>query len=197
MRTEYYITLNKNPQIQLRWLLPLIKRAVETGEGITTKEPLPLKGLGYTLYFSPEVRINSDGELTLSLKWEDGGETYRQKIPIIREESNLVSGTFVYFFLCPFGYKSKKLFYVGGGFRSRRSFRHRYRAQLKSRWGRESDYFCEEPPNRRYGKEYYRGKLTPYGKRCKRYEERQEKGLKALEKFLGTSSQKLSKKPKK
>lgn len=184
MRTQYYYSLHQNPLIRLCWFLPLIKRAVATGVGVTTKEPIPLNGLDYTLYFTPEVKTGADGLITLSLRWEDEGESYTQHIPIIQEESNLVSGAYVYYFLCPFGYKSKKLFYIANKFRSSRAFRHRYYTQKKSRHQRETGYLSQDEPYRRYGKMYYRDKVTPYGKRCIRYEDRQERGLEALSGFL-------------
>ena len=191
MRTTYYTILHQNPQIRLCWFLPLIKRAVETGKGITTKEPIPLNGLDYTLYFVPEVQAGANGEITLSLQWEDEGETYRQQIPILREESNLVSGSFVYYFLCPYGYKSKKLFYIGCKFRSRRSFRHGYSSQNQSHHQRDINSTPE--PYRRYGKQYYRDKLTPYGKRCKRFEEKEERQFEAIMTFIGKCGKRISK----
>ena len=180
MRDSYNRELYQNPQIRLRWFLPLIKKAVETGEEITTQDPVPLNGLDYTLYFIPKVKTDADGQITLYLRWLDGGEIYRQRIPIIREESNLIPGTFVYFFLSPSGHKSKKLFYICNLFRSRRSFVHIYFEQKRSRLQRQTEQLSRDEPYRRYGKTLYRGKLTPYGKRCARYEKQQEDGLEFL-----------------
>lgn len=179
MRTTYYTNLYQNPQIRLCWFMPLIRRATETGEGVTTKNPLPLRGLDYTIHLTPEVRV-ADGRITLTLRWEDEGEQHSQTIPIVRRESNLIRGSFVYYFLCPFGYKAKKLFYIGSSFRSRRAFPHRYRQQTLSRQRREVARGNGEEPFRRYGKEYYRGKITPYGKRCKRFLENEERSLQAF-----------------
>lgn len=170
MRRTYYTILHQNPQIRLCWFVPLIKRAQSTGKSVTTKEAIPLNGLDYTLYFVPKVTAGADGEITLYLSWEDDGEQHRQQITILQEESNLVAGSFVYYFLCPHGYKCKKLFYIGNRFRSRRSFRHSYGRQRQSHHQRAISPYPE--PYRDYGKRYYRGELTPYGKRCLRYEER-------------------------
>lgn len=179
MRTHYYRELYQNPQIRLCWFLPMIRRAERTGEGITTKEQIPLRGLDYTIYFKPEVKT-SGGSLSLTLRWEDEGEQHSQTIPIVREESHLISGSFVYFFLCPFGYKAKKLFYIGSSFRSRRAFSHRYYRQNLSRQRREVSKGSGDSPYRRYGKEYYKGRITPYGKRCKRFLENEERSLQAF-----------------
>ena len=112
MRTEYYRNLHSNPSIRLKWFVPLIERAIETGKEITTKKAISLNGYDYTLYFTPAVRTDPDGQISLTLKWRDEGESYTQTITIVQEESNLISGSFVYYFLCPYGYKSRQLFYI-------------------------------------------------------------------------------------
>ena len=53
---------------------------------------------------------------------------------------------------------------------------------MESRHSRAISY--REEPYRKHGKEYYRGKLTPYGKRCIRYEVREQSIFGELEKFL-------------
>ena len=190
MRKVYYTNIHRNPSICLRLFLPLIKRAVETRQRITTKESIPINGLDYTLYLTPVVNIFGDGIINLTLKWEDDGETYKQHITLIEEESNLVSGSIVYYFLSS-GFKCRKLFYIGGRWRDRRSFRHKYESQSKSHLQRTFNHLPE--PYRRYGKEYYRGKLTPYGKRCMRYEERGNRKFKALTNFLSWMSKRTGK----
>lgn len=180
MRTTYYSSLYHNPQIRLCWFMPLIRAAERTGRAYGFKEPVELSGWDYSLYLTPEIRIDEDRLLSLTLRWEDEGEQHSQTIPIVRRESNLIRGSFVYYFLCPFGYKAKKLFYIGSSFRSRRAFPHRYRQQTLSRQRREVARGNGEEPFRRYGKEYYRGKITPYGKRCKRFLENEERSLQAF-----------------
>lgn len=186
MRKEYYTNLHSNPSISLRWFIPLIRRVVETGEAVTTKKPIPLNGLDYTLYFTPVI-MSREGAINLILKWEDEGETYRQSITILKEDSNLIPGSSVYYFVCPFGYKSRKLFYIANRWRSRRSFSHSYSSQNQSHHQRTFNHLAE--PYRRYGKGEYRGKLTPYGKRCLRYEQKEEG---AEEAFLVYAAKTLS-----
>lgn len=188
MRTEYYTNLHSNISIRLNWFVPLIKRVIDTGKAITTKDPFSLKGLDYAITFSPVVDIDIDGLITLTMEWRDEGQLYKQRIPILQEDSNLISGSFVYYFLCPYGYKSRQLFYIANRWRSRRSFRHSYNSQNKSHQQRIFNYSPE--PYRRYGKEYYRGELTPYGKRCLRFEEKEER---ADEAFLGRAAKILLK----
>lgn len=173
MRTEYYRNLHSNPSIRLNWFVPLIKRVIETGKEVTTKKPLSLKGLDYTITFFPVVAIDIDGLITLTIEWRDEGQLYNQRIPILQEESNLISGSFVYYFLCPYGYKSRQLFYIANRWKSRRSFRHSYNSQNQSHLQRSFNHSPE--PYRRYGKGHYRGELTPYGRRCLRFEEKEER----------------------
>lgn len=173
MRKEYYRNLHSNPSIRLSWFMPLIKRVIETGKEVTTKKPLSLKGLDYTITFFPIVAIDTDGLITLTIEWRDEGQLYKQLIPILQEESNLISGSFVYYFLCPYGYKSRQLFYIANRWRSRRSFRHSYSNQNQSHLQRSFNHSPE--PYRRYGKKRYRGELTPYGKRCIKFMEKEER----------------------
>ena len=173
MRKKYYRNLHSNPSIRLNWFVPLIKRVIETRKEVTTKEPLSLKGLDYTITFFPVVAIDIDGLITLTIEWRDEGQLYKQRIPILQEDSNLISGSFVYYFLCPYGYKSRQLFYIANRWKSRRSFRHSYNSQNQSHRQRTFNHSPE--PYRRYGKEYYRGELTPYGRRCLRFEEKEER----------------------
>lgn len=176
MGAYYYKSLHNNPQIRLCWLSQMVKAAVRDGASHGT---LKIDGWGYTLSLSLDIRA-ADGRVALTLKWKDEGERHSQTIPIVRRESNLIRGSYVYYFLCPFGYKAKQLFYIGGSFRSRRSFPHLYRLQTLSRQRREIAKGSGEQPYKRYGKEYYKGKITPYGKRCKRYEENEERALLAF-----------------
>lgn len=181
MRERYYKEIHLNPAIRVADFLPLIRKAVRDGGRVGYSAPLTLYGYNYILTLSPEVCAGEDGTITLTLIWNDGGQKYRQRIKILPDESHLIAGTYVYYFLCPFGYKSKKLFYVGGVFRSRRTFRHEYKGQNQSRRDRKIKHLTDKgDPYRDYGKPYYKGKLTPYGKRCERYEERQKESITAF-----------------
>ena len=95
-------------------------------------------------------------------------------VTIIERAANLGKGV-VRFFLCPITHKPcRKLYLYGDRFISLRAMRGAmYRSQIKSKLDRvmpsgwASDDFI---PYKRYGKMYYRGRLTPYGKRIERYE---------------------------
>lgn len=183
MRTGGHTNIvQRIPRLTLSRLLLLIRQADSTGRTTTTEQPQRLRGNGYALYYLPRVSKGADGRLLLSIRWVYDGEerAHVQEVPIIREESHLVPGTYVYYFTCPSGCKCKKLFHVGGRFLSRRAFPHRYYEQGRSRQQRATDSLTERQPYRNYGKEYYRGRLTPYGARCIRYEYRQLMAMEAL-----------------
>ena len=185
MELTYYKTLKSNPHFSLKDLSPLIKRGV-TEQKAYIASGLPLGGLSYSFAFDPST-------MELTIEWTDEDEeTYKRKIQIVAERSNLPSlnGSVVYYFVCPrTGHKSRILYKVGSYFWSRRAFKAVYPQQMESRHSRAISY--REEPYRKHGKEYYRGKLTPYGKRCIRYEVREQSIFGELEKFLERSNKRL------
>lgn len=182
-RTKYYINLYSNPYIRLKWFLPLIKKIATTKKAYSLTDAITIRGMDY--YFKLSVRGYMDGGIIyLTLIWEDQGSEYNQKIRVLEERSNLIPGSSVYFFLCPYGFKSKVLFYIGNLFQSRRAFKHHYHSQNQSKRQRINGYFSVDSPIKPYGKVYYKGRLTPYGKRCLRYEEQQEQATGGLLKVL-------------
>lgn len=130
-------------------------------------------------------------ELTISFEDEDGKKIERN-IQVLEERSNLpsLSGSKVYYFICPRqGVKCRILYRVGSYFWSRRAFNAVYPVQMESRQGRQIRY--REEPYRRNGKHYYRGKITPYGKRCIRFEQHEEGALEAMGKLLSRYDKRL------
>lgn len=162
----YYKEINHNARIDVKTFVPLIK-AARNGVKVTSETPLVVEGLFYKLKLEPIIEIDGQERITLTLKWEDDKEQLSQTITIIKEESHLVAGTYVYYFLCG-SEKCKKLFYIKNEFKSRKTFPHRYESQTQSpkqRYEARVRY-----PYRRYGKTRYKNKLTPYGKRCTQFE---------------------------
>lgn len=175
MRTQYNLLLNANPSLRLRWFVPLIKAAEKWGR-VYQEKYIVLSvtdsgsGSSYTLSITAEVEVTDT--ILLTLRWKDEGAQQTQTIWILKEESHLISGSYVYFFFCD-GYKSKNLYYICSKWKSRRDFPHRYYDQIITR--RRRQLRPKESPYKDYGKEYYRGKITPYGKRCKKYDAREYK----------------------
>lgn len=174
----YYKNLNSNPHFTLRNFAPLIKGAIKEGKEMCYTKPLELGEVNYIISFEPK-------KMMFTIAWTEKGEKYEYKVKVLQERSNLpsLSGSMVYYFVCPrTGQKARVIYRVGNYFWSRRALRTRYYLQTQSRSSRTTSY--REDPYRKYGKEYYRGKLTPYGKRLLRYDEHEQKQVSELYNFL-------------
>lgn len=124
------------------------------------------------------IRAKMDNaRMVLSLKYMVNNEKIMQyDVAIIEKAANLGKGV-VRFFLCPITHKPcRKLYLYGDRFVSRRAMRNvMYRDQTESKIARLIPFGMDngaKNPQRRYGKPYYRGKITPYGKRLERYEKK-------------------------
>lgn len=124
-----------------------------------------LWGLSYRITYEEE-------RAALLFKWTDqGGEVRKVRVKIQEERSNLGRGS-VYYFLCPVtGERCRKLFLDGKVICSRRAFRHHYELQegtkLDRAYIRLRKLMGAEEKSR---KAYYRGRLTPYGRKLLRDE---------------------------
>lgn len=125
---------------------------------------------------SNSIRAKMDNtKMVLSLEYVINGEkTMRYNVNIVERAANIGNGV-VRFFLCPKAYTlCRKLYLYDGMFVSRRALRGAmYSSQTKSKWDRAMYNGClreDFVPYKRYGKLYYRGKLTPYGKRIERHQ---------------------------
>ena len=161
----YFKNIENNAFIEIKTIVPLIKSARKDHKA-TTGKPITAVGYSYILLLEPTMEINEQGEITVTLKWEDEKEQKSQTITIKQEESNLIPGSYIYYFLSN-SHKCRKLFYINQEFKSRKEFKHQYKLQGKNR-ERQKEIAFSKSPYRRYGKEHYKGKLTPYGKRCQK-----------------------------
>lgn len=181
---EYYTQINANPHFSLRFVSPLLKAAFQKQQTIELKNAFKLGDIVYTIGFNPKYKW-------LTLQWEEDGEPHRQTIGVAAYPSNIrsLSGTSVYYFICPHTRtKCRKLYKVEEGvFFSRKALRRTlYPIQMESKALRYVHYPLEEQePYKRYGKEYYRGKLTPYGKKCQRYEQALDRKEQAYYETIG------------
>ncbi len=180
----YYKDISQNARIRVRAFVPLIEAVYKSGGAMAAK-PLVVKGVNYSLEIERIIGIkDKQGEVKIYLFWRDDGEKHLQEIGIVREESHLVRGSYVYYFL--YGrYKSKKLYYIGNEFKSREVFSHRYTTQNQSERQRTLHWLGVDSPYRRNGKEYYRDRLTPYGRKCERYDTNELKAYKRVYEWLG------------
>lgn len=165
---EYYIQIKANPHFTLSYVSPLLKFATKREKAYTIEDCMKIGSITYSVGFDPL-------ESVFTIKWAEEGRRNEQKIYVVGEPSNIrsLSGTFVYYFICPrTGVKCRTLYkMMGGGFYSRKALpRAYYPIQMESKENRYIHYDKNNAPYRRYGKEYYRGRLTPYGKKCQRHE---------------------------
>ena len=171
----YYSTdINANPHFTLRLVSPLLKAALQKQRYIELDNAFKMVDTDYTIGFDPQ-------QWTFVLRWREYGARQTQRIGVVAEHSNIpsLSGTYVFYFVCPqTGAKCRVLYKLEeGNFCGRKALKHaHYALQMESKKQRVLHYPLEEKrPHRRYGKTHYRGKLTPYGKRCRRYEEAEER----------------------
>lgn len=159
-------------RIKLSDFKPLIKEAISRGKPMQGSGKV---GSGHIGAFSLDCSFFPDEmRLSITLTDEEGTQTAKQSIRVKAEKSNLI-GSNVFYFVCN-GFKCRTLYSDGRGFYSRKAFSHSYSSQRKGHRQRIASP-KEVEPIRKGGKMYYKGKLTPYGKRVQKfnaYEERRE-----------------------
>lgn len=187
---RYYTNLKSNPHFTLRAVLPLLKAAERERKAYEMENAFTMGGVSYSVGFNPFL-------LELTLQWMEEGRPQRQEIWMAKEPSNIhsLSGTYVYYFLCPRTYSKCRILYKmeGGGFYGRKALtRALYPQQMESRLMRALQYPPEgKEPYRRYGKTHYRGKPTAYGKRCERWERAEERKETALIKSIANLNNRI------
>lgn len=133
---------------------------------VTSKDGLTIN-IGADVDFVETMEIER-----LLFSWEYEGREYHQSVIVERRPSNLGLSAPVYYFICPYsGTLSRKLYTDGRALSGRRGFEHVYSTQLRSKRVREFDtlmMILDSTYRAKYRKVYYRGKLTPYGRRLER-----------------------------
>ena len=110
-------------------------------------------------------------------RYSYNGHFRKHSVAVRKADTNLGVGE-MYWFVCPITDRlCRKLYFVGGLMMSwfalkKGRYPSQYLTANEKVHYRDRKY--EQVPVRKYGKPYYRGKLTPYGKRLIRYNERYE-----------------------
>lgn len=180
MNITYYKDIYSNHHFRMRDLNPLIRRAVETNQPCYYQHPLIIADTTYFVSCNPK-------EMTITFRWEEEGKQYEREVMLWAENSNLPNcHSKVYYFICPrMGSKCRMLFRIGSFLWGRRGFKAVYPGQNSGKRKRILRYM--EEPYKSYGKRQYKGKETPYGKRCQRYEMHEEQ----LYKYLDATSERI------
>lgn len=177
----YNGVLEYNNRIRISMLKDYIKHAREHGTA-EMQEPMSISCDDYSISLIMIVTYRGEGEFLLQIVWRDqDGDEFVNTVYIVECESNLIAGTYMYYFLCPLtGKKCLDLYFIANMWLGRKAFRNKYDCQRLSKWEREVDALHMEPPYRPYGKPVYRNKLTAYGIRCIKYEQKCERALSHL-----------------
>lgn len=142
---------------------------------ITLQGTVTLKGTEYAITAETITNIPEGNFYTFEIcsflfEWESyDGEKWQQRVLIQTLESNLDLPP-VRYFLCPYTMrKCRKLYVYGNTIASRYALPYTYRKQNRSKYWRDFEKILNvmdsEDLVRDYGKETYRGKPTPYGKK--------------------------------
>lgn len=117
------------------------------------------------------IRVKMDNrKMAMSLDYfVDGKTPIQYDVKIVTRTANIGRGVIRYF-VCPeTNSLCRNLYLHKGIFASRKAMSGAmYQRQIVSKDVRFLMQLFNDPPERKYGKEYYRGKLTPYGKRLHR-----------------------------
>ncbi len=107
------------PRVTLRDLNGIISEGLKTDQRQTLR--FKLGGIHYAVNFIP-------WEYELLFEWTDeDGRKRKQSVYLYGSESNLLKGTYVWYFNCPItGRHCRKLFTTGKGFFSRYAIPHTY-----------------------------------------------------------------------
>lgn len=176
------VNIDEIARVKLSTLKALFKKA-EEDTGWIYKARFTLQGVAY------EVGYGKGWDYLLFMYTDRRGKRREVKVKFQTEESNLGRGS-VRYFLCPYtGHKCRTLYLDGYAVASRYAFPHTYSYQNHSRRERLLDNFFmtesgKNDPHRKGGKCMYRGKLTRYGKRLLRYDDKTARGIKSMEKYL-------------
>lgn len=155
---EGYYNLQHNTCLPLSSFATLLK-------GTDHRKKLTIATFSGANYEGEASYLIINGVKNILLTWTDGEGRKTQYLPIVEQQSNLKAESKVYYFLRD-GRKVRKLYLYKGEFRSRYEFPNLYATQLQTKQQRERDRRNPAEPNR---KKTYRGKLTPYGKKLKKY----------------------------
>lgn len=135
----------------------------------------PIKGtmsLGKGSSKSTVGLILNPSPLSISFVYAVGGRNVERRFYIRKRESNLISGSFMYFFVCPnSGKLCRKLYIFGGEIVSRYKLQDlgiMYDQQTRGHnYRRVWSYYYRIPDNDsiKYRKSHYRGFITPFWER--------------------------------
>lgn len=156
------VVLNELGRVKLSDFRNMIRESRKSGKPMITN--FNLCGLSYRAIFAPDKMI-------LYLNWKRNGDEYVEKIRLSEAKSNLNLNPVLYF-ICPHsGRRCRKLFTDGFKFFSMKALSRgfTYSERNESKRYRGLSKVMKEPPSTSKRKMYYRGRLTPFGRKMEKY----------------------------
>lgn len=139
-----------------------------------------------TISWGPSFRaiVIIDDQSKMTIRYSIRGIERNSMICIVTRPANIGKGV-VRYFVCPVTNRlCRNLYLYNGRFVSQKAMRFAmYKQQTRSKISRaipEGVLADDYVPYKPYGKMYYRGKLTPYGKRIMKYEQVVESSTAAI-----------------
>ena len=169
IRGNFLETIKADPEKEEQLLSGIIRA--------TLQSRITLSNCYGSTAFNIEAVIGVSGDSVgiekFIFKWEDRGEKRSEAVRIASRPSNLINGALCYYFVCPYtGKLCRNLYTDGRVLISRFGFTHTYSQRNMSKSSRNLiravEAMAETDKEQRYRKEYYRGKLTPYGRRIRK-----------------------------
>lgn len=167
------VTIDHLIRLRLSDLLPYINQGLRDGKPYLITLKVNSFTFGVIRFYVSFVPDSND----LVFVWDTEERRHRQVITMAWRDSNLGNGSKVPYLVCG-GCLCRTLYSDCKGLYSRRQFAHHYHQQSMGRMSRMTAR--PDDPSRKYGKETYKGKLTPYGRRVLKYEEKFEASMMAL-----------------
>lgn len=171
---QYYRQLDWNPSISIGFFsdwISMIRAGHASGSMIFDFQGQTMK-----------AEFDS-ASMQMLFMWHDGHRNVTQAIEVVRMQSNLYEDKCFYLFKHPYCWKmSRTLYLIGDTFLPRELFAYHYYSQHRSHL--ERTVYYQPDPSRAYGKKFYRGMLTPYGRRCDKYDEHNRLVERHLEKKM-------------
>lgn len=140
-------------------------------------EKMKVKGRGYSLELNPTLKMDSDENITLTLVWNDNVEL-KQTIQIEREVFGMRKA-YRYFFRRK-DKRFRNLYYIENCFKGSKEFGGYPLTTGKTKMEKIKLILRKGNPEKKGGQRWCQGKLTPYGRRCVKYEMAQMEMIKFL-----------------
>lgn len=132
---------------------------------------MTLSGKNIILNIQPSLISDNNGNVTLHLSWNDNNSEHKQDIEILKDVHAYIGGRMAeYYFFKTGELKCRNMYYHEGAFKNQHDFPSMNKCRTNNRMKAKMERIRRGNPERKGGHRFCKGELTPYGKRCVRYE---------------------------